>query len=379
MSLQFKNPFSFLIRARNWYARFERPISSLSLLGGFIFNIFALTRVDQLKENFWIAAHLLVVAGCIVFINRQENDEGDAVALGANPAKLHFWLINILQFMFGGLLSTFLVFYFRSAVLSVAWPFLLVLIIAFIANESLKRHYARLYFQISFFFLSIFLFAIFLVPVILHDINAVVFMVSGIVSVVVISLFILLLGYTSRGSLGHNRSILFSLIAGIFIIVNALYFLNFIPPLPLSLQDAGVYHSIVRTADGNYAVTYEKEAFIDRFKQSFSFYQTYHGSSNKPVYVFSAIFSPTDFTITTVHEWQKYDLVSKSWVTSGTVSLPVTGGREGGYRTYSAKVGLTTGKWRVNIKTATNQLLGRLIFNVVIDDTVPVLETDIKK
>ncbi len=187
----FKHPLSlFTTHAKNWYVRFERPVSSLSLIGGFIFNAVALTRVDEFKENFWIAVHLLIVAGCIVFINREENHEGDALALGADPDKLHFWLINIMQFMFGGLMSTFLVFYFRSAVLSVAWPFLLILAIAFVANESLKRHYARLYFQISFLFLSVFLFAIFFVPVLLKDIGATVFVVSGISSLIVIFLFL---------------------------------------------------------------------------------------------------------------------------------------------------------------------------------------------
>jgi hypothetical protein len=53
-----------LKKVRDWYARFERPISSLSLIGGFIFNAIALTRVDEFWENFWIIVHILLVATC---------------------------------------------------------------------------------------------------------------------------------------------------------------------------------------------------------------------------------------------------------------------------------------------------------------------------
>ncbi len=379
MKFEFKNPFAFMIRARNWYARYERPVSSLALIGGFVFNIFALTRVDQFEENLWIGIHLLAAAACIILLNRQENNIEDFSILSTSPTKTHFWLITFLQFMFGGTLSTFLVFYFRSAVLSVAWPFLLILVIAFIANESLKRHYARLYFQIGFLFLSIFLFAIYLVPVIVHDINQTVFLVSGGVSLAAIILFLVVLRYTSNETFNRDIKVLYGLIAGIYIIINSLYFLDLIPPLPLSLQDAGVYHSIARTTDGNYAAARESRTFFDEIKQHIGIYPTYHGVASRPVYVYSAVFSPTDFDLSIVHEWQVYDATQKAWVTKGTIILPVKGGRDGGYRTYSARTGLTTGKWRVSVKTTTGQVLGRLVFNVVMDGSYPDLEIDIKK
>ncbi len=372
--------FKALIHARNWYARYERPISSLSLVGGFVFNAIALTRVDEFKENFWIAIHLLVAAGCILLLNRQENDEGDdPMTMGSNPARLHFWLINILQFMFGGLLSTFLVFYFRSAALSISWPFMLLLLIAFIANESFKRHYARLYFQVSFLFFSIFLFAIFFIPVLVHDISPATFVGSGIASLLIIWLFLKLLKFTGHESLGQKKFLLFGAIMFIFGSVNVLYFFNFIPPLPLALHDAGVYHSITRTADGNYSVVKETETWTDKVGQYFGNFQAYHNESGKPVYVYSSVFSPTDFAITVIHEWQKYDEAEKKWNSVSLVTLPTKGGRVGGYRTYSARTNVSPGKWRVTIKIPSGQVLGQLTFSVIATDTPPPVETEIKK
>src|SRR5271157_4957471 len=140
---------TMLSRARSWYGRYERPLSSFSLIGGFIFDALALRRVDLFRDNVWVLGHLAIVTVCAVWINLLDNaaDEG-GVRPEANPHKLHFWLVNVMQFFFGGILSTYLVFYFRSGSLAASWPFLLILALAFVANESLKRHYARLAFQV---------------------------------------------------------------------------------------------------------------------------------------------------------------------------------------------------------------------------------------
>src|SRR5450755_3711801 len=101
---------SFHTHLKTAYARLERPISSIALLGGFAFDAVTLKRVDTFWENLWVIVHLAVVAVCILLVNRAENRGADP----KDPAKPHFWLINTLQFFFGGLLSTFLIFYFRS-------------------------------------------------------------------------------------------------------------------------------------------------------------------------------------------------------------------------------------------------------------------------
>src|ERR1700722_14242547 len=179
--------FQPLSKLSNWYARWERPISSLSLIGGFVFDALTLTRVDLFWENLWVVGHLVIVGTSIVLIHVIEKKEEDAET---NPERLHFWLVNILQFFFGGLFSTFLVYYYRSATLAVSWPFLLLLLAAFVANESLKRHYARLTFQIALFYLSLFSFLIFIVPVVIHQIGAWVFIVSGALSLIFLALFL---------------------------------------------------------------------------------------------------------------------------------------------------------------------------------------------
>ena len=346
-------------RVRAWYGKFERPISSISLIGGFFFDAVTLTRVDHFWENFWVLAHLLIVAVCIVLINREENEGVDAIADAADPARLHFWLVNILQFFFGGLLSTFIVFYVRGSVIAVAWPFFAILIAAFIANESFKRHYARIDFQISFFFLSLFCFAIFIVPVLVHGIGPVIFLMSGGLALLALLLFIAILKWCTREGFKRGRTALYSSVIAIYVVVNALYFLDVIPPLPLSIQDSGIYHSVAKRSDGNYTVTAEDTTFRERLLQYISIYPTYHTQAGVPAYAYSAVFSPGSFQMNIVHEWQKYDDATEKWVTMQKITLPVIGGRDDGYRTYSSDSNLTTGKWRVNVTTENGQLIGQ--------------------
>jgi hypothetical protein len=353
------------VRVTSWYGKYERPISSLSLIGGFVFDALTLTRVDQFWENFWIFGHLLIIAPCIIFINSLDNDPGAE----ANPEKLHFWLVNILQFFFGGLLSVFLVFYFRSADLSVSWPFLLILALVFWANESLKRHFIRLTFQLSLFFLSVFCCFIYLTPVVIHKIGAGTFLISGFASLLFMLLFLHVLVRFSRERFYESRKAIAFSILGIYLTMNLFYFANIIPPIPLSLKDSGVFHDIERKSDGSYVGEYEDYGW----RGFLQMYSNYHYMAGDTVYAYSAIFSPSSLNINVTHEWQRYDETSEKWVSEGTVTLPVVGGRDGGFRTYSQRDDLSAGFWRVNVKTSNGLVIGRLRFEVIPVSSEPVL------
>jgi hypothetical protein len=358
-----------LTRLKNWYGKYERPISSISLIGGFVFDAIFLKRVDLFWENFWVVAHIVIVGTCIVLINGIERQEGDE----ANPSKLHFWLTNIQQFFYGGIWSTFLVFYFRSSDISASWPFLLILALSFWANEALKRHFVRLVFQISLFYLALFSFAIFLVPVIVHKIGPTMFLVSGLLSLFAIALFLLIIRWVNRKEFQATKKLLYLYIIGIFLLINVLYFTDLIPPIPLSLKDAGIYYAVQRDSQGNYITIGEQQTWLNYFK----LYPDFHAIAGQPVFVYSAIFSPPALNLDVVHQWQHLDS-NGQWQTISSVSLKIVGGRDGGFRTYSEKTtNLAPGHWRVNVLTATGQVIGRVRFNLVLADALPKVEEKI--
>lgn len=371
-----------LVFMRRGFARLERPISSLSLIGGFVFDAVTLRRVDVLWDNFWVAGHLAAVVLCAIWINLLDGAADETgMRPESNPHKLQFWLVNAMQFFFGGLLSVYLVFYFRSGTIATSWPFLLILALAFIANESLKRRFARLSFQIALLFFAIYSFAIYLMPMLMHRISSTIFLISGAVSVAAIAFVLFILAVFSRHRFtGRSRRATLASIAGILIIVNGLYFLNLIPPLPLSLKEAGVYHSLVANGPGNYKVTDEIPAktriapadFLARF---FSLGQTVHIRRGDSLTFYTAVFSPTALATRIVHEWQFYDRARGEWITRAHIPLSVMGGSDTGYRTFSQVSIISAGLWRVDVETPGGQAIGRSKFRVIVQSNEPPLRT----
>lgn len=363
-------------RLRNWYWKNERRVSTMALIGGFVIDIFTLRRVDLLFEDLWIIFLLLLSGVGIITLNYFEKPRSQQKILETTRARIHFWSLILIQFAFGGLLSAFLIFYFRSATLAQSWPFLFILVFAFISNELFRTHYSRLVFQISVFFFSLFSFTIFFLPIIFHRIGPEMFVLSGTVSLLILLGFIFILKYFTFEKFATSKWSLIGSIGGIFILMNILYFVHIIPPIPLLLKDIGIYHGIERSMGGGYEVLAENN--FSRFQRFFGLKENIHISSTKQLYAYSAIFSPTKLDTKIIHEWQFHDSTNDEWKTMATINLPIVGGREGGYRTYSLKNNITLGVWRVNVKTERGQIIGRIKFDVELAESNPNLVRQLK-
>ncbi len=344
----------------DFYKRFEKYISAVGLIYGFIFTSLTLTRVDMWLENFWIVVHLLIAAFGILAITFYENRAEKKNVPEDDLHRFHFYLTLVIQFAFGGLFSTFFVFYMRSSSIMESWLFLLILIILLIGNELWKKHYTRLTFQISVLFLSLYLFLVFLLPVIFHRLGSDLFIAAGLISLVVVFIFVLILRKFAKEKFKKSHNILLISLGSIFMLMNVLYFTNIMPPIPLSLKASGVYHGITRTSDGNYQAA--AEPFI--WQNYFNPYPSFHRQVGESVYVFSSIFSPVYFATEIVHQWQYYDTAKKTWVDSNRIVLSIIGGRDGGFRTYSIKTAVPAGLWRVKVMTPRGQVVGRINFRV---------------
>ena len=120
-------------------------------------------------------------------------------------------------------------------------------------------------------------------------------------------------------------------------------------------------NAITKDNFGNYTATFEQENLLDFF----TLYKDFHAGPNDSVYIYSAIFSPPAFTTKVIDAWQYYDQTANKWTDEDKVELVVTGGRDGGFRTWSVKNGLAYGRWRVNVETETGQIIGTIRFNLV--------------
>jgi hypothetical protein len=361
----------FLNKFSDLYKKFEKWISPVGLIYGFIFTSLTLTRVDTFLENFWIVFHLLLVSFGILALTLYENKANQKNLPVLEREKFNFFLTLIIQFAFGGLFSTFFVFYLRSSSIAQNWFFILLLLVLLVGNELWKKHYQRLAFQIIVLFVSLYLFFVFLLPVLFHRLGGDLFIFAGILSLIIVFLFTLILRKYALEKFNSNHKILAVSIVSIFVLMNILYFTNIIPPIPLALKQAGVYHYVAKNSVGNYEVKSEATSWSDYLTR----YPVFHRRSGEPIYAFSAIFSPVKFATEIIHQWQSYDEVKKEWVDSTKVTLPITGGREEGFRTYSIKQFPTPGLWRVKVMTPSGQTLGNINFKVEDSTSTPSLIT----
>jgi hypothetical protein len=236
-----------------------------------------------------------------------------------------------------------------------------------LGNERFVRLYMKFSFQISIFFTVLFSFLIFFLPVVFHRIGPYMFIASGITSLALIALFLSLLYRLTPEIVRQERTRVARIIAIIFIAFNILYFTNAIPPLPLALKDAGIYHGVSREFTGSYKLLAEPVPWYEAYLR----YNTrFHHTVGESAYAYSAIFAPSGLSTLILHEWQRYDTAAKEWVTTNTEQFPIIGGRDGGYRGYSFKTNPAAGRWRVNVITQYGQLIGRISFTVT-DVPVP--------
>src|SRR5262249_28845687 len=152
----------------------------------------------------------------------------------------------------------------------------------------------------------------FFLPVVSHQIGPYMFVGSGLVSLLVITLLLYAIARIAPEIVRREQTRVARSIAIIFIIFNALYFTNAIPPLPLALKDGGVYHSVTHNDDGTYTLQYEPLTWYQHYLR----YNTViHISPSDPVFVWTSIFAPSGLSTTIFHQWQHYDVASGKWQT----------------------------------------------------------------
>jgi len=348
---------------RHFFETYERHISSAFLLGGFIIDTLTLRRVDLFFGNVVLISYITLATIGIALLHIH--------AAGRLRIFVFRWIPLVapfaIQFAFGGLFSAFLIFYFRSAAIGVSWPFVLVIALLFIGNELFKKYYSRLVFNVSILYFCYFSFLILYVPLIISRLGMWVFVLSGALSLCAIWIFVHLLELSVPVLIKKAKPMLMVSIGGIYLTISALYFLNIIPPIPLSLKYIGVYQSVVRESDGFHLFDQKKQHRWLELRDTIAI------TDGSPVYVFSSVFAPTALNTKIIHHWQQFDPDTKTWVTSFQPRFDISGGRDGGYRAYSVKSNVAPGLWRVDVETSGGQIVGRITFEVELVDTPVVL------
>jgi hypothetical protein len=351
-----------------WAKAHERHLSAVSMAGGFAFDSYAFGRIDHAVTQAVFIIYLLVAGIAIAALHGLES-RPEARRPSARTRTI---LLTAAQFALGCLLSGFCVFYIRSASMIASWPFLLFMAAIFIGNEYFRHYHSRLVFAALLFFFTLYSYAILLVPLVVGRIGTVPFLASGVVAVV---LFVVYTRALAR--LGHERyagarrQIAYGMVA-ITALINLFYFLKVLPPLPLVLTEAGVYHDVHKVGAGFQIAEEEVPA---RWRDLFGAYPVMHIQPSAKLYLYCSVFAPRGLDTRIRHEWQWLDPKSRSWTTESRVGMNIHGGREDGYRVYSTKAAPQPGQWRVNIQTFDGRAIGRVRFSVEEQAVPPAITT----
>ncbi|OGZ04737.1 MAG: hypothetical protein A2648_02760 [Candidatus Lloydbacteria bacterium RIFCSPHIGHO2_01_FULL_41_20] len=330
----------------------EQQVSLGALALGFVWDSLTLGRPDQLFNNVVFVTYLIISGASIFLIALYERRNVVAPAL----------LLPAMQFSFGNLGGGLFIVYGQSGSLEGSALFFILLFAFIFGNEFLRSYYARISFHIAAWYFLLFAYLTIIIPILLGKLGGLIFMVSGIFSLVIITLFLFLLKTVSPERVVLARKMNIALVSSVFLILNVLYFYNIIPPVPLSITEIGIYHSLTKLPNGNYGVAYEKPLWWQWKRSTSSIFNRTVGDS---AYCFSSVFAPIRLSSGVYHRWEYYVSNKEEWETATLVPFSISGGREGGYRGYSIKTDLALGKWRCSVETSYGALIGRTTFTVV--------------
>lgn len=332
-----------------------RHSAAAMFVAGFLFDFLTMQRIDAWVDLAVQLAYLAALTGLLVFQHRE--GLGSWVP-GGRTARVWRYNVEALHFLYGGLLSAYLVLYFRSSTSARPAVFLALLTGVMILNEVPRVQRAGYDLRLGLYGFCVLSFLIYFIPIVLGRIDAWVFLLSLLSSAAVVWQVTGWLAAPDADRAAVRRR-LFAPAAGVLVFVGLLYVLRLIPPVPLSVQFQGIYHDIRRNGRG-YTLVYEEPPAWALWRFDSRPFERRNGDR---LHYFARVFAPTGFRHRVMIRWEVLD-PSRGWTTTDRVPLDVVGGRAEGFRGSAVKSNFTAGRWRVTAETEDGRAIATLAFRV---------------
>ena len=347
MLTDLKNKFSL------YYEKNERNVDLGFFLGGFVFDIFTLSQIDDPLSILQQVVYLLII-GSILYYDFLAQFEK------FTPTRfLTAWEYRkpIVHFFLGSLLSVYSLFFLKSSSMFSSIAFVVFLLVLMVANELKSVQKSAVNIKVGLYVICLFSFYSLLIPVVVGFVGWIPFLSS-------IALTLLTFGVVFKKlekRVGDTKIVVRVLLApalgvlGLFVLF---YLVGWIPPVPISITEMGVYHNL-QVKDGNYILQYDRPTY--KFWQSGA--QSFKAEPGDSVVFFVQIFSPSRFDDQVILNWNVYD-EKRGWLSSDKIPIRIQGGREKGFRGYTIKKNFSAGDWRVKVETTDGREIGRLYFDI---------------
>lgn len=354
------NMFSNLrTRAIAFYEHHEAKVDIAFFVGGFVFDVFTLSDIDDPLSIAQQIAYLIAIGAFIGY-------DFLTAAVGAPaPAFLRkVWNYRqlITHFLLGSLLSVYSLFFLKSSSFFSSFVFVALMMGLMIANELKQIQSGKAPIKIALYVICVFSFFSMLFPVLLGFVGVTPFLLALAATGLVL---FLAFRWTER-KITDRRVLWRELIGpgvGVLALFLVFYFIGWIPPVPLSVQNMGVYHAVEKI-DGQYVLAHENPWW--RFWRSGD--QEFLAEPGDKIYFFAQVFSPGRFDDSVTLHWYYKD-PRQGWKSTDRIPMRVTGGRRGGFRGFAIKGNYVPGDWRVSVETTDAREIGRLYFAVTTTET----------
>jgi hypothetical protein len=336
--------------------------NTIFFVGGFLIDAITLTRIDSWLDLLLQTFYLLAIAAIVV--QQEKFDRGHWVP-GPRMAKIWHYSVEALHFCYGSLLSAYVVFYFKSSTFTKSSVFLIVVIALMFINEmpQIRKFGSRL--RLGLYALCVASYLNYLFPVIIGRMGAWVFAMGIFFSGWICWLLVKKLSSYEPQPMKSRWSLSLSPV-GVLALIVFLYAFRLIPPVPLSLQFAGIYHQVERQNGG-----YE----LSRLRWPwYQFWRTqdrpFLARPGDQIFCFVRVFAPRRFQDQVYLRWSVRPLGRKAFLTSDRIALNIYGGRGEGFRGFAAKSNYEPGHWKVAVETADGRELGEVTFDLQQDNGV---------
>lgn len=341
-------------RALNYYAQNETKVDLGFFLGGFVFDVFTLSSVD---DSFSIIQQTIYLLILLSLFASEFLVESNVLRIPKSLTKIWESRSFITHFLLGSLLSIYSLFFLKSASAFMGILFVLLLMGVMVLNELKFVQERGVDTKFSLFILTLLCFLTTLSPVVFGFIGFFPFFCALLLTAGIIAgLWYLLKKRVSPEARLEKRILApAGVVLGLFFVF---YVLGWIPPVPLAVEEIGIYHKIEKS-NGTYQLYHERSWW--KFWQNAD--EDFQSQPNDRIHVFARIYSPARFSDQVVLHWQLYTS-SQGWMTSDRIPMSISGGREGGYRGHAFKSNYVEGDWRVLVETTDGREIGRVKFSV---------------
>jgi hypothetical protein len=346
-------------RARALYDKHQHHIPAAFFVGGFLFDVFTLGRIDSLfsllqQALYLVLIGILLVAEAHELFNRLVIPTWVKGLLGYREMAVHF--------IFGSLLSTYTLFFLKSSSIFTSSVFVVLIVALLILNELPRFQKYGLMMRFALYALCLACFFSYVIPILLTFIGLLPFALSVFSSLLVIGF---LIWYLRRKKFDESfiRKEVTLPSLGVLAVFLFLYIFQMVPPVPLSLTEVGIYHTAEKI-DGQFKMGYSRPwwKFWQKGAQSFA------AREQDKIHCFISLFSPARFNDKVQIRWLFKD-PKLGWSNTDVIPISISGGRDGGYRGVATKANHQPGDWQVRVETNDGREIGRIYFEIEQDQS----------